>query len=313
MRKLDLTGKKFGLLTVIEPDESHVMPNGKKKTMWKCQCECGTITSVQTSNLTTGHTTSCGCKAGRTNIIGERFGKLVVLEYAGNGKHFCLCDCGNEIEVLTYNLKNGNTKSCGCYQKERASEASFKSLIGQRFGKLVVIERTKNNRYGHVCYKCKCDCGGETIVDAGGLRRGTVNSCGCIKSKGEMYIQLYLQEKGINYKSQYSFDDVFLSSGRRPFYDFAIFNKDNKLKCIIEYQGELHYGYTGYGWNTKENFENTQRRDKEKREAMINKNIPLYEIPYWELDNIESILEGIIKDTSSAPDMEEAQEVTEEV
>lgn len=38
-----------------------------------------------------------------------------------------------------------------------------------------------------------------------------------------------------------------------------------------------------------------------------------YEIPYWKLDNIEKVLEGIIKDTSSAPDMEEAQEVTEEV
>lgn len=34
---------------------------------------------------------------------------------------------------------------------------------------------------------------------------------------------------------------------------------------------------------------------------------------YGKLDNIESILEGIIKDTSSAPDVEEAQEVTEEV
>ena len=44
----------------------------------------------------------------------------------------------------------------------------------------------------------------------------------------------------------------------------------------------------------------------------MKKKIPLYEIPYWELDNIEKVLEGIIKDTAAAPDMEEAQEIEKE-
>ena len=53
----DLTGQKFGKLTVIAyagKDKNH-------HTLWKCQCECGNITIVSTSNLTTGHTMSCGC------------------------------------------------------------------------------------------------------------------------------------------------------------------------------------------------------------------------------------------------------------
>ena len=54
--KYDLTGSKFGKLTVIER-------NGRIGTyvMWKCQCDCGNIVNVRSSHLLSGHTTSCGC------------------------------------------------------------------------------------------------------------------------------------------------------------------------------------------------------------------------------------------------------------
>ena len=312
MKKINLTGQKFNLLTVIEEAEPIITKSGRRYTAWKCKCDCGNEVVVRSDYLRNNHTKSCGCLAGRTNIIGERFGRLTVLSYSGNSSYLCLCDCGNEVIVDTSNLKNGNTKSCGCLQKEKASEANLKSLIGLKFGKLTVIQRVENNRFGHVCYLCKCECGGEIIVDACNLRQGITNSCGCIKSKGEMKIQQYLQKENIKYQSQYSFDDIFLSTGRRPFYDFAIFDENNKIKYIIEYQGKQHYTYSGYGWDNEENFILTQRRDKEKKEALMKKKIPLYEIPYWELDNIEKVLEGIIKDTAAAPDMEEAQEIEKE-
>lgn len=306
MKRLNLTGQKFGLLTVLEPDETHIAPNGRKKTMWKCQCECGNITSVQTSNLTNGHTTSCGCKAGRTNIIGERFGRLVVLQYTQNSKYLCLCDCGNEVEVATNNLKNGNTKSCGCLQRDKASEANLKSLIGQRFGKLLVINRVENDRFGHVNYKCKCDCGGITIVDAGNLRRGTTSSCGCIKSKGEMLINKWLQEHHINFIPQYSHDQIILESGRKAIFDFAIFNSNGTLKCFIEFNGKQHYEATG-GWNTEEYLKITQYRDRQKEEWCKKLNIPLYKIKYDE--DISKMLEGLIKETAEKPDMEEMEDL----
>ncbi len=54
-------------------------------------------------------------------LIGKRFGRLVVLHRGGKTrKHFvCQCDCGNKCEVSSDNLKNGSTSSCGCYHKER--------------------------------------------------------------------------------------------------------------------------------------------------------------------------------------------------
>ena len=59
----------------------------------------------------------------RIDLTGQRFGRLVVLRYAGRsqGKKnlwFCKCDCGNEKIVAIDKLNSGNTKSCGCLQRE---------------------------------------------------------------------------------------------------------------------------------------------------------------------------------------------------
>lgn len=53
----DLTGQKFGKLTVI----SRVSKVGEGKIKWLCKCDCGTETIVDGSNLKNGHTCSCGC------------------------------------------------------------------------------------------------------------------------------------------------------------------------------------------------------------------------------------------------------------
>lgn len=64
----------------------------------------------------------------RVELIGKRFGKLTVTDYAGddaigadhNSRWVCLCDCGNVVIVGGNKLKTGHTKSCGCYQAEVA-------------------------------------------------------------------------------------------------------------------------------------------------------------------------------------------------
>lgn len=58
-KKLDLTGQKFGKLTVLAPAENF---NGR--TAWLCQCDCGRKTVAKTYHLRSGHTKSCGCQHG---------------------------------------------------------------------------------------------------------------------------------------------------------------------------------------------------------------------------------------------------------
>lgn len=55
-KKLDLTGQRFGKLTVLAPAE-----NIGTKTAWLCKCDCGRQTVVKTQKLRSGRTVSCGC------------------------------------------------------------------------------------------------------------------------------------------------------------------------------------------------------------------------------------------------------------
>lgn len=55
MRRLELTGERFGRLTVI------CRGGGFRRTAWQCRCDCGEITFVTTDRLRTGKTRSCGC------------------------------------------------------------------------------------------------------------------------------------------------------------------------------------------------------------------------------------------------------------
>lgn len=55
----DITGQKFGMLTVIEQDRSFCSP---KYTKWICKCDCGNVKSINRNSLIQGRTKSCGCE-----------------------------------------------------------------------------------------------------------------------------------------------------------------------------------------------------------------------------------------------------------
>lgn len=77
MAKLkDLTGQRFGRLTVIGRDENYVSPEGVVITRWKCKCDCGNEKSVLRTNLK--YTTSCGCyrKEHCAEYARKRWGKV---------------------------------------------------------------------------------------------------------------------------------------------------------------------------------------------------------------------------------------------
>ncbi|MBP1549352.1 MAG: hypothetical protein J6A05_05050 [Oscillospiraceae bacterium] len=155
MKKNDLTGNKFGSLTVVKYA-------GKSK--WVCICDCGNTTCVKTSNLTSGHTKSCGClsklqsaKNGRKSLIdltGQRFGKLVVQRYFPDLKKWeCICDCGKITYVSANNLKKGTTKSCGCaVTLEKAQEANI--VNGTNIGN-IKSKSTRSNVGIRGVYYCK--------------------------------------------------------------------------------------------------------------------------------------------------------------
>lgn len=117
------------------------------------------------------------------NLIGQKFGKLTVVEDSGkrasNGGVIwkCLCDCGNYAEVAGNNLtrKNNPTISCGCH-------STIKDLAGKTFNLLTAIKLSENKSAdGGARWICRCACGNEHEVSAKNLQSGAVKSCGCLK------------------------------------------------------------------------------------------------------------------------------------
>ena len=176
MRIIDLTGHKFGLLTVMYPT-GEIM---SKSRVWVCQCDCGQTNKVTIRGLRTGSVRSCGCLR-KSDLIGKKYGKLTVLSRIEKDTWLCCCDCGNEIRVQHDDLTLQKIKSCGCKR----------DLAGRRYGKLIVIRSAGNDDW-----TCRCDCGREITVFRADLTKHKVSSCGCkFDLTGRRYGKLTAIEK----------------------------------------------------------------------------------------------------------------------
>ena len=130
----DLTGQRFGRLTVIERAENQYTAGGNSKVMWRCHCDCGNEKNIGSGELKSGDTRSCGClhkeqvsQTMKKDLTGKKFGRLTVLyqtapRYSPNGIpatiYHCLCDCSQEVDIRGCHLSSGATQSCGCLHRE---------------------------------------------------------------------------------------------------------------------------------------------------------------------------------------------------
>ena len=292
-------GDRFGRLTIIGLDEDKSKQTKKKYYICKCSCQAQTIKSIRKDHLTSGATLSCGCiakekssermKLNKNDLTGQQFGRLIVLKDSGlrQGGHVvweCQCNCDKHtiVNVVSNSLISGDTKSCGCYKHEVLSSLyteigknKKKNLIGKKFGHLTVLEDS-GERCGHeVIWTCQCDCKNKTIrkIIGSNLTSGHTQSCGCLKNNSinnskiaNMLTELKISfeiEKSLKYQDQRLYADFWVED-----------------KYIIEYDGSQHFWFKGSGWNTKENFNETRRRDLIKNKYCFDNNIPLIRIPY---------------------------------
>lgn len=303
---IDLTNQKFGKLTVISRGEN----DSQNKPQWNCICECGKAYLARGYGLRKGTITQCpdcGKKkaiAARNQKIEEKiknkkFGFLIVIEKdfsKENGADkqqywICQCDCGKTVSLTSSQLLQGLQVTCGygCpYRSQNISEKKTEDLTGKIFGALTVIERdldkpnSKKNRTSQ--WKCKCQCGNELTVSRSSLINRTRQCCNlCLEGKsiGEKKIEIILRENNIKFQSEVSFSDLKGIHNGAPRFDFVIYDKNNKIQRIIEFDGEFHYIHGNF-WNS----ETVKENDKIKNEYCRKNNIPLIRIPYWERDNI---------------------------
>lgn len=123
---IDLTGKKFGDWTV----ESYAGASN-----WNCVCVCGNRGTINATLLKRGSSRGCGCQK-RAELIGMKFGRLTVVEYAGKQEGQvmwrCRCDCGNYLCTSTHQLRGRKTRSCGCLQRDIARRNALKHGLHEK-------------------------------------------------------------------------------------------------------------------------------------------------------------------------------------
>ncbi len=195
------------------------------------------------------------------------------------------CRCGNRYTRTFYKFKNGHTDCPACSMRQKREKLGISedevrkrlavsnyTLLKREFlgeDQLITvmcdrghIYRTRLNKFvaGRRCPKCK-------------------------RSTGEKRIADYLIDRGIDFKEEYSFEDLRGTGNGRLRFDFAIF-KDGRLECLIEYDGKQHFEDTPIFSDNK----NIQLNDKLKDEYCKQGNIKLIRINYKDFSHIEEIL-----------------------
>lgn len=118
-QKLDLTGQRFGKLTVLRPAE-----NRGGLTAWVCQCDCGQETVALTKRLRDGHCTSCGCDK-----------PLIALTPGGYGRASLTYVDGTCVEMIRANTRRSNNTSGEPGVEWRRDQKTWRASIcfkGQR-------------------------------------------------------------------------------------------------------------------------------------------------------------------------------------
>lgn len=140
----DLSGQRFGRLTVLAPSPSRSSSRGAK---WECRCDCGTTKTILAKSLRQGLTQSCGClqrdviRKGLVELAGQQFGRWTVLgpsserSASGGAMWECRCECGTERTVKALSLRQGASQSCGCLWRETMARVHTTHGKGtRRFG-----------------------------------------------------------------------------------------------------------------------------------------------------------------------------------
>ncbi len=229
--------------------------------------------------------------------------KLLSNEYVdAHSKLLMMCSCGNEFLVPFKHFKNNSQRQC--QQCGRNIQAD-KRKLDYKYIKNYIESESKSgckllsNQYknSNTKIRIQCSCGNEfrTLFDM--FRRYDVRSCKICRqnnntrSKGELKIEDWLISNNISYIPEYTFET--LKSSKKLRFDFAILNKDNDIKLLIEFDGKQHFGIGNFSSDEEEmnlQYEKIIKNDLLKNEFCFDKGYSLLRIPYNQYPNINDIL-----------------------
>ena len=103
-------------------------------------------------------------------------------------------------------------------------------------------------------------------------------------SKGEEKVISLLKKGKYKFEREKSFKDLKNGAYRFDFYVYG----GRAVPCVIEVQGQQHYTHVPKFYRSRAEFLSAKERDRRKISYCLAHNIPIYVIPYWELDNLKT-------------------------
>ena len=204
--------------------------------------------------------------------------------------------CGNTYSATPSSLLIGG--GCVCNKNKKISDALKKTheqFISEVYAlvesEYLILGEYNNSQIKILIKHNIQECGHKYEATPNNFLRG--NRCPiCHLSKGEYQISKILKQYRIDYTAEFLFDDC-KNILKLPF-DFVI-HKNGQLYALIEFDGEQHYKKTGWS-KPGDKLKRTMINDKIKDEYCKNNNISLLRIPYFELKNINKILNTWLTD-----------------
>ena len=289
---LELFYKNNEQANTIEILDTYILSSVKLK----CRCKkCGHEWKALPNSLLQNH--GCAKCAGITiktqdEFVNEVSQKLPQVEVIDNYV--------NEHTSIKYRCKIHKVEWCaspnrllhsvGCPQcvSERRKEFNLKTneeFVEELFKINPLIKPLTEYTLSREKVKCLClKCNKEFSAKANSLlsNHGCPN---CASSRGETRINSFLTLNKIEFEPQKRFSDLKGTGNGLLSYDFYI----PFINCLIEYQGEQHYNPVK-DFGSDEQFKIQIEHDKRKREYALSNGYDFLEIPYWDYNNIETIL-----------------------
>jgi hypothetical protein len=195
--------------------------------------------------------------------------------------------CGTEFTTTPNEFLSRKDKCKHPKCSDRANKYNFNDKIFEKYGsEYIALDEYQGSsvkiRFKHNVSHC-----GKIFENKPKYFLTGKGLCPCRStSRGESTVSKVLKSYKVDFKREYTFEDCKDVNQLR--FDFAIF-RDSLILCLIEYDGKQHFEPIEW-FGGREAFEATRVRDEIKNNYCKENNIPLLRIPYWEKDNIETLI-----------------------
>lgn len=238
----DLTGKKFGRLTVLKRANDYIQSNGRKRIMWLCECDCGNHIEVMGDNLRNNHTQSCGCFAKEsTSKSSRKYNTYDLSNGYGIGYTF-------KNEEFYFDLEDYEKIKNYCWCKN--SNGYIVTNVWENKKNYIVLMHRLIMDFPDICYEIDHKHGkksrndnrksnlrvathGNNLKNVGVRSNNTSGTTGVSFDRGKWVSRITINGKHMHLGRFENFDDAVAARKEAEEKYFCEFSYDNSMKDVI--------------------------------------------------------------------------------